>query len=109
MKEVIMTPGTHIEYETSQKSITFGDEDLTINLKNREMDETVTIDICSDKQGFLVVGAETGSRYVAQIEIPAREYTEETVESDDDETTVQNVAVPFDIDKCTIYLWGMEV
>lgn len=109
MKEVIMTPGTHIEYETSQKSITFGDEDLTINLKNREMDEKVTIDICSDKQGFLVVGAETGSRYVAQIEIPAREYTEETVESDDDETTVQNVAVPFDIDKCTIYLWGMEV
>lgn len=109
MKEVIMTPGTHIEYETSQKSITFGDEDLTINLKNREMDEKVTIDICSDKQGFLVVGAETGSRYVAQIEIPAREYTEETVESDNDETTVQNVAVPFDIDKCTIYLWGMEV
>lgn len=109
MKEVIMTPGTHIEYETSQKSITFGDEDLTINLKNREMDEKVTIDICSDKQGFLVVGAETGSRYVAQIEIPAREYTEKTVESDDGETTVQNVAVPFDIDKCTIYLWGMEV
>lgn len=108
MKEVIMSPGTHIEYETSQKSITFGDEDLTINLKNREMDEKVTIDICSDKQGFLVVGAETGSRYVAQIEIPAREYTEETVESDD-EITVQNVAVPFDIDKCTIYLWGMEV
>lgn len=108
MKEVIMTPGTHIEYETSQKSITFGDEDLTINLKNREMDEKVTIDICSDKQGFLVVGAETGSRYVAQIEIPAREYTEETVESDG-ETTVQNVAVPFDIDKCTIYLWGTEV
>lgn len=103
-----MTPGTHIEYETSQKSITFGDEDLTINLKNREMDEKVTIDICSDKQGFLVVGAETGSRYVAQIEIPAREYTEETVESDG-ETTVQNVAVPFDIDKCTIYLWGTEV
>ena len=63
MKEIIMTPGTHIEYETSKKSITFGDEDLTINLKNREMDEIVTIDICSDKQGFLVIGAETGYKY----------------------------------------------
>ena len=50
MKEVIMTPGTHIEYETTSKSITFGDEDLTINLKNRQMDETTKIDICSDKQ-----------------------------------------------------------
>lgn len=109
MKEVIKTPGTHIEYETSAKLITFGDEDLTINLKNREMDETVTIDICSNKHGFLVVGAETGSRYVAQIEIPAREYIEESIRSDDSEAAVHNTAVPFDIDKCTIYLWGMEV
>lgn len=108
MKEVIMTSGTHIEYETSQKSITFGDEDLTINLKNREMDEKVTIDICSDKQGFLVVGAETGSRYVAQIEIPPREYIEKTIKTDNGELTTQNVAIPFDIDKCKIYLFGKE-
>ena len=109
MKEIIVTPGKHIEYETTKKTITFGDEDLTINLKNREMDETITIDICSDKQGFLVIGAETGYRYVAQVEIPAREYTEESGQPDDDgNTTVERVPVPFDIDKCTIYLWGME-
>lgn len=108
MKEIIMTPGTHIEYKTNAKSITFGDEDLTINLRNRKMDETVIIDICSDKQGFLVVGAETGSRYVAQIEIPAREYIQKTVKSDGGESIAQNVAVPFDINGCTICLWGME-
>lgn len=102
-KNIIMTPGTHIEYETSKKSITFGDEDLTINLKNREMDETVTIDICSDKQGFLVIGAETGYKYVAQVEIPPREYTETAADQDG-----SLVPVPFDINKCTIYLWGME-
>jgi hypothetical protein len=99
MREVIMTPGTHIEYETTSKSITFGDEDLTINLKNRQMDETTKIDICSDKQGFLVIGAETGFKYVAQVEIPAREYTEQGG---------QLAPVPFNIDDCTIYLWGME-
>lgn len=103
MKEIIMTPGTHIEYETSKKSITFGDEDLTINLKNREMDEIVTIDICSDKQGFLVIGAETGYKYVAQVEIPPREYTETAADQDG-----SFVPMPFDINKCTIYLWGME-
>lgn len=100
MIEVIMSPGTHIEYETNRKSITFGDEDLSINLKNREMDEKVLIDICSDKQGFLVVGCETGFKYVAQVEIPPRRYTEE---EDGGRTPV-----PFDIDLCTIYLWGME-
>lgn len=109
MKEVIKTPGKHIDYVTSNKSITFGDEDLTINLKNRELDEVTTIDICSDKQGFLVIGAETGFRYVAQVEIPARQYTEETSEPDvEGNTNIIRTAVPFNIDNCTIYLWGME-
>lgn len=105
MREVIVTPGTHIEYTTTSKCITFGDEDLTINLKNRQMDETTKIDICSDKQGFLVIGAETGFRYVAQVEIPAREYTETPGEQDG---TTERTPVPFDIDTCTIYLWALE-
>lgn len=103
MREVIMSPGTHIEYETTRKSITFGDEDLSINLKNREMDEKVTIDICADRMGFLVVGCETGFKYVAQVEIPPRRYTESEEEGGG------LIPVPFDIDECTIYLWGMEV
>ena len=109
MREVIMTPGTHIESETTKKSITFGDEDLTINLRNREMDETTTIDICSDKQGFLVVGAETGYKYVAQVEIPARIYTETPGEPDEEgNAQTERTPVPFDIDRCTIYLWALE-
>ena len=109
MIEVIKTPGKHIAYETTDKSIIFGDEDLSINLKNRERDEPVLIDICSDRMGFLVVGPETGSRYVAQVEIPARKYNE--VEGEPNEEGIPSVTfepVPFDIDNCTIYLWGME-
>lgn len=121
MNEVIKTPGKHIVYDTTSKSIIFGeDEDLSINLKNREQDETTLIDICSDSDGFLVVGTAAGLRYVAQVEIPARQYTEEEQENPNydpeaeegteaiNKTIVVREPVPFDIDNCTIYLWGME-
>ena len=121
MNEVIKTPGKHIVYDTTSKSIIFGeDEDLSINLKNREQDEKTLIDICSDSDGFLVVGTAAGLRYVAQVEIPARQYTEteETNPNYDPEAEAGTEAasqtitvrepVPFDIDNCTIYLWGME-
>ena len=121
MNEVIKTPGKHIVYDTTSKSIIFGeDEDLSINLKNREQDEKTLIDICSDSDGFLVVGTAAGLRYVAQVEIPARQYTEEEQENPNydpeaeagteaaSQTITTREPVPFDIDNCTIYLWGME-
>ena len=103
MKEVFMGEGTYIEYECSKKSITFGDEDLTINLKNMEMDEKRTVDICEDMFGTLYSSAQGAEKYVAQVEIPAREYT--TEETEEGSTLVP---VPFDIGRCTIYLWPME-
>lgn len=121
MNEVIKTPGKHIVYDTTSKSIIFGeDEDLSINLKNREQDEKTLVDICSDSDGFLVVGTAAGLRYVAQVEIPARQYTEEEQENPNydpeaeagteaaSQTITVREPVPFDIDNCTIYLWGME-
>ena len=120
MNAVIMSAGNHIPYETTSKSIIFGDEDLSINLKNREQDEKTLIDICSDNDGFLVVGTAAGLRYVAQVEIPARQYTEQQQANPNydpeaeagAETASQTITVrepvPFDIDNCTIYLWGME-
>ncbi len=109
MKEVFMTPGKYIHYETTSKSITYGDEDLTINLKNRERDERVLIDVCADINGELTMGTAAGYRYVSQIEIPAREYTETPGDPDPEgNPTVIRTPVPFDIEKCTNYLFGME-
>jgi hypothetical protein len=120
MNEVIKTPGKHIAYETTAKSIIFGDDDLSINLKNREADEVVTIDVCKDRNGNLTMGTAAGLTYVAQVEIPARQYTEEEQENpayDAEaeegteaarETIVVRTPVGFNIDNCTIYLWGME-
>lgn len=75
--------------------------------------------------GNLTMGTAAGLKYVAQVEIPARQYDEEEQENpaydpeaeDTGEgmgmgatqrTIIVRTPVPFDIDNCTIYLWGME-
>lgn len=95
--------GPKIEYEVTGKKICF-DDDLTINLAKREEDDPVHIDVCYDADGDLVIGAAAGRAYVAEIDIPARSYTEE--EGEDDEPTL--VPVPLDMDKVTLTLWAIE-
>ncbi|MGG7200776.1 hypothetical protein ACQPUL_08515 [Clostridium butyricum] len=101
------TSGKKIDYEVSGTKLTLNDE-LTINLKKYEMDSEHIIDICIDTRGFLTMGVTSNTlKYVAQIVIPAREY-EEIESIVDDETVITRNAVDFDINKCTLVLWGME-
>lgn len=95
--------GPKIEYEVIGKKICF-DDDLTINLAKREEDDPVHIDVCFDADGDLVIGAAAGRAYVAEIDIPARSYTEEDGEGD--EPTL--APVPLDMDKVTLTLWAIE-
>lgn len=101
------TPGTHIEYALSGgKKITFGDDELTINLASRERDYEVSLDICIDEEDGVVIG--TGGKaqkYAAQIVIPARRY--DVIE--DGEPKEIPVPIPFDMSLCTLILWGLEV
>lgn len=121
MKEIIKTPGTTISYSTTDEVITFGDNDISLNLKNRQRDVDINIDICADINGSLVIGPTTGLSYVAQIKIPAKTYsilevenqstdTETTAEDGDDfdTPTTQRVASDFNIADCEITLWGRE-
>lgn len=109
MRIVEKTAGEKIVYTANGNSITFGDNDLTINLRNRQIDAPVVIDICSDSNGFLVIGAATGRRYVAQVEIPARTYTDTVIGTGSDGyPLMERNAEPFAIDSCTLYLWGLE-
>jgi hypothetical protein len=94
--------GTKIPYSVSGTKVTFND-DLTINLASREQDWPVHIDICYDEDRALVIGAAAGRAYVAEIDIPARQYTEEEVEGE-----VQRIPVPLDMDKVTLTLWSIE-
>lgn len=106
------TPGKHIEYALSGgKKITFGDDELTINLASRERDFEVSLDICIDEEDGVVIG--TGGRaqkYAAQIVIPARRY--DIIKDGEDENGEPKevpMPIPFDMSLCTLILWGLEV
>lgn len=94
--------GTKIPYSVSGTKVTFN-YDLTINLASREQDWPVHIDICYDEDRALVIGAAAGRAYVAEIDIPARQYTEEEVDGE-----TQRVPVPLDMDTVTLTLWSIE-
>ena len=94
--------GTKIPYEVTGKKVCF-DDDLTINLAKREDDDPVHIDICYDSDDALVLGAAAGRRYVAEIDIPARTFQEET---SGEETSI--VPVPLDMTKVTLTLWAID-
>jgi len=106
------TPGKHIEYALSSgKKITFGDDELTINLATRERDYEVSLDICIDEEDGVVIG--TGGKaqkYAAQIIVPARRY--DVIEDGEDENGEPReipAPIPFDLSLCTLILWGLEV
>ena len=94
--------GTKIPYSVNGKKVTFND-DLTINLASREQDWPVHIDICFDEDRALVIGAAAGRAYVAEIDIPARQYTEEEIDGE-----IQRTPVPLDMDTVTLSLWSIE-
>ncbi len=93
--------GEKIPYEVSGKKICF-DDDLTLNLAKRQEDHDVHIDICYNADRELVIGAAVGRAYVAEIDIPAREYA---VEGEGDDQTV--TPVPLDMDTVTLSLWAI--
>jgi hypothetical protein len=101
--------GQKIDYEiqntATKKKITF-DDDLTINLAKRQEDWPVHIDVCFDADGALVMGAAAGRKYVAELDIPAREY--EQGESSGEDDTSPTVPVPLDLDTVTLSLWAIE-
>ena len=104
--------GVKIPYEVNGTSICF-DDDLTINLAKRQKEWPVHIDVCSDEDGALVIGAESGRYYVAQIDIPEIEYeaqeaTEPVAEGDEHSEGQVPVAKPLDMEKVTLTLWALE-
>ena len=104
------TEGSYIEYSVTTKNITFGDDELTINLSKRERDYETTLDICIDTDNGIVIGTGgNAQKYAAQVVIPARTY-KETDDGEDEKGEARKtmVPVPFDMSKCTLYLWGLE-
>lgn len=85
--------GKKIDYSINGNKITFGDDELTINLEKYEKDTDVEINICTDADGLLLTTL--AERYVAVIVIPARSYNDD-------------VAVPFSMDNVNLYLFALK-
>ncbi|MEG1562164.1 MAG: hypothetical protein RR365_00725 [Bacteroides sp.] len=106
MNIIYKTPdaeNNHIAYKAVGNKITLGDDELTLNLARYEQDDAKHIDICLDATGCLVMGTSTGRKYIAEIDIPSRKYTES---KKGDEITA--VPVPFNINNCTLTLWATD-
>ena len=98
--------GPKIEYEVTGTKICF-DDDLTINLAKRQRDDPEHIDVCFDSDGELVIGAAAGRAYVAEIDIPAKEYEYHEPENEGDDPEPPT-PLPLDMDKVTLTLWAIE-
>lgn len=110
IKVVEQNKGDKIPFSVSGNKVTFGDDEITINLAKNERDGANHIDICHDKYGNLVMGVIPGlaESYAAQIDIPPRDYdyiadgTDENGEPKEIQTPL-----PFDVSKCTLTLWAL--
>lgn len=107
MKLINANEGTKIGYEINGNKIIFDDE-LMLNLEKYERDDPMHIDVCRDEYGCLCMGLAT--RYVAQIDIPARtyNYVETEAEDENENKKIEKVAVPFDMNLVTLTLWEVE-
>ena len=98
--------GKKISCEMDGNTLWIGDA-IAMKLQRLQTDDVVKKDICADKDGNLVFGL--GENYVAQVEIPPREYDYIAGEPDGDgKPTTEKVQKSFDVSRCTLTLWSIE-
>lgn len=93
IKEV--NAGPKIAYEVVKNKITFGDDELTLNLSKYERDNEIVINVCSDNE--MIITSDLSQNFVANIIIPARQYTEGE----------NPHPVPFSMDRVELDLWAL--
>ena len=102
-----------VPYEVSGNVISFDDDEISVNLKKKERDDDVTLDVCRDFTGGLVLSPAGARVYVAQVFIPAQQYTDTEIENPDydpeDPSSQQYInqhePVPFSMDNVTLTLY----
>lgn len=118
MKIVEKNEGRKIAYNLDGTKLDFADGALTIDLARYQKDEPVTRDIMVDNEGYLVMGR--GRYYVAQVEIPAKEYKETEIPApvaeEGEEATggmsnmpgIERTPLPLNTDNVTLYLFAID-
>ena len=86
VKVIEKNEGQKIAWKQSTTKLTFGEDELMVNVAKYQKDWPVQLDICGDRDGNLVLGVGEGRYYVAQVDIPAVKYTEpQPIEPDEAE------------------------
>lgn len=107
-----MTKGTKIAYRQTGTRLDFADGALTVDLARWQEDDPVTVDIKATRKGNLTTGK--GSYYVAQADIPAREYrevleTESAAEGGESSGSGgERQPLPLDMDKVVLHLFSID-
>ena len=111
MKIIEKNVGEKINYSVDGTKINLNNE-MILDLARYERDFDVHIDICENWAGMLTMGI--ADKYVAQIDIQARQYKEVPVENTGDEGTENEEEstilepVPFSMENVTLTLWAIE-
>lgn len=106
IKVIEKNAGKKIGYEMDGNTLWIGDA-IAMKLQRLQTDDVVKKDICADKDGNLAFGL--GENYVAEVEIPPREYEYIAGEPDSEgKQTAEKVQKSFDVSKCTLTLWSIE-
>ena len=118
MKIIEKNEGKKINYNLTGTKLDFADGALTLDLARYQQDDPVTRDIMVDSEGYLTTGR--GLYYAAQVEIPARKYTETPAQENDAQTeggestegmnreTVTLTPEPLDTEAVTLYLFAID-
>ncbi len=110
--------GAKVAYTQSGTVVSFADGRLALDCALYQKDWNVHLDVCENTDGNLVIGTESGRKYVAQLDIPAREYlypettdTETTTDLDSEgaeyKPTEPPTPLPLDMEKVTLSLWAI--
>lgn len=94
--------GPKIAHEENGTMVFFGDYELMVNAAKYQRGWPVHIDICSNRDKQLVIGTGEGLYYVAQLDIPAKKYTESGTE---DGTQTPE---PINMSEVKLTLWSTD-
>lgn len=108
VKVIEKNAGEKIPFTESGYKLNF-DDMLAIKCNKYQKDWPVHKDICMDADGDLTMGTGDGLFYVAEVDIPAKEYEEQQPAAEgQEEGGAAPVAKPLDMSQVTVTLWGLE-
>lgn len=108
VKVIEKNAGEKIPYTEKGYNLCF-DDMLTIKCNKYQKDWPAHKDICMDADGDLTMGTGDGLFYVAEVDIPAKEYEEQQPAAEgQEEGGTAPVAKPLDMSQVTVTLWGLE-